>query len=227
LICFLVGVSHLSAGLTIPASDEARYEAIVKTTPVRPAGWPDTVPENCYPQVTHRPEGVCLHNQCQRFEWREAKSGMTALLLQLFLGGCGAAYWYFGYYTYAVLMMCLILAPCIFICAACCCGAGLFAAFNVVETEAQQPIYAGQTDAPPDYGAQMGSGQGAASGAGSGSGRGSNDVMAVVAPMMYICVVLCSVCSSMGASIWAIVVIVQVAENDLMPQQANTCLKPM
>lgn len=202
----------------------------------------------CYPNSTGLEDWECLTNDCENLEWREKKSALAALLLHIFLGQAGGAYWYYGYWALAAVNLTLLLSPCI-----CCCL--MMCGLGAMLTSAS----GGSThDGVGDYGSVQGSGSGApapdgsgsaapapdgsgfvplepdncadpegpgassfevaATGSGSGAGSGANgegqSSLAAIGPC----------CASCGLMIWWIIVIVQVVQYEIYPQENSMCL---
>lgn len=123
----------------------------------RPHSWPKNVPHHCCPLATGSAKWECLQGKCAKFEWRESKSAITAILLQCFFGTFAAGYIYYGYNDLAVIQILLTLLPCGFGCfLACkrqCCGSGAGHGSSSV------PLKEGRKSKKKDYGSGSGSGQ--------------------------------------------------------------------
>lgn len=217
----------------------------------RPHGWPKDVPHHCCPLATGQSKWQCLDDKCAKFEWRESKSALTAMLLQCFFGTFAAGYLYYGYTGFAVIQILLTLFPCCFGCfLACqrqCCSSD--------EGQGSSSLASKSNSKRKDYGTGSGQCEGAGvfvacdsvsseefgKGTGSGAGKKKNGKKSsgkskataaaddenqkdgCCSLMWILSISSALVCCGMFA--WIIGVVVQIADYSIRPQQPDTCLE--
>jgi len=200
-----------------------------------PSGWPASVPETCWPGHTGEQSWECLTGSCATYEWRDSKSALVALLLQIFLGTLGGGYWYYGYYLLAVLQLLLGLLPCL---SCCLYGSSTGAGFNEEEgthltsTATTTAYTVGSGSGAPGveltaYPADSLSDEGSGMGMGSGGSRAYDEQPTKDGAGLYGIVSVCIGCASCAGHVWWIVVIILVAMYNIYPQQDATCLVKM
>jgi len=209
-------IKSMALGIPVPTITNVNAASISATV----GGWPANVPVSCYPATTYKEEWECLDGACAKYEWRDEKSALTALLLGLFLGGLGIPYFYYGYWALGAVMLILTLLPCIFCCIACACGITIAGAGALSSKMGSGGGSGNGLSEDVEGGTEMGSPKGTGSGAGSG-GDGDKKGPVEMAVQIIIC------CGSCVAMAWSIAVIVQVANYDITPQQSDTCLNKM
>lgn len=160
------------------------------------------------------PRPVPVRTFCKPGEENNGQSGLTALLLAIFLGWCGAPRFFYGYYGTAVMHLIMLFAPCVVLMFTCCAGA-----FSQIQELSRFRRLSTSEAAADNVEAQ----------ANSTASEGQTEDMEVQNPLKLGVGLCCGVCCSLtwvaAAIIWSVVDIVLVANYSLYPQHGHCLIK--
>jgi len=206
-----------SVGCISPAADvirAAKASVPMKSAePLEPLAWYQKVYQLIDASPNRKPP---VRTFCQAGT-ENSQSALTALLLAIFLGWCGAPRFYYGYYGTAVIHLMMLFAPCIVLMFSCCAGA--FSQFSELSQgfrrTASSPEEADAADA-------------ARTGPSETLDENEEDVEAknpLKLGVSICCAVCCSTVWIVAAAVWSVVDVVLVANYHLFPQHGHCLVK--